>query len=282
MRQPLVTVVLLREQGESSMADAVSSLKNQTISDYEVTVAATARQGIRESHGEYVAFLDSGHVWKRRKLEIQLNRLTSNPALHWCYCSADTQGRVLPSGNILRPLLLNNFIQSSCVMARRSVLDILGNVDESGGCGLINDWDTWLRLAARYAVDFIAEPLTFRAPQVQMTEAEDIEAIYRSRQRVIEAAVARHRQQLADLRSQSLAQICVSAGHSYLKAQSRVQARHKFAEALTHNPHCSDAYLSWIASFLSWEVQQQIQDLKALARHTQAAADRSQDASLRL
>gem|GEM_PF-3888224 len=273
MATPTVSVILSRPRHEDHLQDALESVRGQSFFDLELIIRDTLQQAIREAQGEYVAFLDSDHLWDSRKLEKQLAKLGANSGLKWCY--SDARNRAQPesplhAGQVLRPLLMNNFIPPSSVVARREVFEALGGMDETGG-GASAEWDMWLRLAARYAVDFVPEPLT----QLRQQGPDgDIEELYRSQLRVVEAAVARHRSLLSDLRSYALAGICVSAGNSYLEAGNGGEARHKFAEALTHNPLRSDAYLTWASSFLSAEVQQQVRDLQALSRFTQPAPKR--------
>jgi hypothetical protein len=171
----------------------------------------------------------------------------------------------LHSGNILRRLLLKNFIPPGSVLLRRGVFEVLGGFDESGTYVSNEEWELWIRVAADHAVALVNEPLVLLPHPATATEPADGQRQL-SMKRVVESAVARHQDRLKDLRSESLAEICISAGNAHLKANQRDEARLHFAEALTHSPLRPDAYLSWVSSFLSSEAQQQIRDLHNLGR----------------
>ena len=257
MANPAVRVILT---GNCNEEQAKQQLTAQTFSNY----------AINGSQSEFIAFLNPRDLWSPRKLEKQVALLKVNPDLQWCYC-ASQRNTPRYSGQILRRLILNNFIPSSSVLMRRRAFEMqVSNPEHT------DEWDMWLRLSAAYPVEFLAEPLV-----TEGLAMEDTETLHNRKARVVEAAVARHPVQLKDLRSEALAEICVSAGNSYLAANNRFEARHKFAEALTHNPLLSAAYLCWASSFLSCEAQQQIRDLHALSRFADAWPKAAGQQSLR-
>lgn len=111
----LVSCVIPAYQAERWLADAVRSVLDQTWSPVEVIVvvdgatdrtlevaasfgerirvlrqsnagpAVALNHGIRESGGEFLAFLDADDLWPREKLALQLARLAADPALQACY-----------------------------------------------------------------------------------------------------------------------------------------------------------------------------------------------------
>jgi hypothetical protein len=251
----------------------LQTVQAQTFSDLEIVTADESWNAAAEkAQGDYLAFADAGQRWMPRKLEKQTLMLRQNPDVSWCYCDAWLSGTQirwsettrLPGGNILRPLLLKNFIPPGSVLMRRDVFAALGGFDESGVYLGSEEWELWIRLAAIHLVGVIHEPL-ISVPQAAAPDAKR----QQSMKRVVESAVARHQDRLKDLRSESLAEICICAGNAHLKANQRHQARLNFEEALTHSPLRSDAYLSWVSSFLSSEAQQQIRDLHNLGRQLQ-------------
>lgn len=130
--------------------------------------AASARnRGMREARGEFVAFLDADDVWLPGKLDVQLAYLRAHPGVglvcsgfsHW---EADADGRFPDpaerhpgtpgmdvddgrSGWIYHKLLLDNFVWTSTVVMRRSLIDRIGYYDEALRLG--QDYEYWLRAA---------------------------------------------------------------------------------------------------------------------------------------
>jgi len=275
--KPAVSIILSQKNSEDDLSSVLKTICAQTFSDFEILTASQhCNQAVANAHGDFLAFADQDHRWMPSKLQKQMLTLRENPEISWCYCDAFlsyTQSRCgetvrLHAGNILRPLLVKNFIPPGSVLLRRPVFDAAGGFDESGSYLSSEEWELWIRLAAEHPIALLNEPL-MSIPLPGPLAGPDSEQRQTSMKRVVESAVARDRDRLKDLRSESLAEICISAGNANLKADQRDQARLNFEEALTHAPLRSDAYLSWVSSFLSSEAQQQIRDLHNLGRQLQ-------------
>lgn len=131
-------------------------------------VAAARNQGIRAYKGDFIAFLDSDDEWLPDKMRSQVELFRSRPdTVGLVYTGVETVdgrgGRRLhiPSlrGTIRHELLLQNVIHGggSNVMLRRSVVEAVGEFDEE--MAAIEDYDYWVRVAWRFDVDFVPEPL---------------------------------------------------------------------------------------------------------------------------
>jgi GT2 family glycosyltransferase len=81
-------------------------------------------------------------------------------------------------GDLFADLLLRNFITTDAVIARRSVVQALGGFDEE--IRGTEDWDLWLRLAARHPVRYSPEP-TFVYRRGTNTLSSDRRAMDRMR-----------------------------------------------------------------------------------------------------
>lgn len=118
---PLVSVVIPFYSGVDWLCEAVDSVLNQTMTDYEILVIndgspedvtpfldaygdkvvyhykenggpATARNmGIELSTGKYVAFLDSDDRWLENHLQVQIDAMEQSGAM-WSYCGYRTFG----------------------------------------------------------------------------------------------------------------------------------------------------------------------------------------------
>jgi len=117
-------------------------------------LAGARNTGIRNSSGEYVAFLDADDLFLPEKVEGQVEVFEANQSYAVCYSDLlhfDEGGRSYrhrykyPSGDILEPLLHKQFINPLTVMARRKLFDKYGYFDEK--LRRSEDWDLWLRWA---------------------------------------------------------------------------------------------------------------------------------------
>jgi len=200
MRSPAVSIILPTFDRLEYLPDAVESVLAQTFEDWELLIAddgsaaptraylrtvahpprvrvlclehtgrpARVRNAaLREAKGEYVAFMDSDDVWRPDKLAVQIASLRARGGCGWSHTNflllgaAGRPAREMraAAGWILGPLLrTETVIALPSVVAVRALLDEVGGFDEE--LVMCEDYDLWLRLAARSAVVAIDAPLT--------------------------------------------------------------------------------------------------------------------------
>jgi glycosyltransferase involved in cell wall biosynthesis len=199
-KAPLISVILPTFNRLQYLPDALASVFAQTFQDWELLIVddgseaqtrtylqtledpprvrliqlahtgkpAMARNAaLREARGEYVAFMDSDDIWMPQKLSTQMAALRIHGDCAWSHTNfllVDSRGgslREMPAadGWILGPLLKTETVVAlPSVVASRALLSQVDNFDES--LTMCEDYDLWLRLAARSRVAAIAEPLT--------------------------------------------------------------------------------------------------------------------------
>ena len=137
--------------------------------------AASARNnGIEKARSEYITFLDSDDFYLHENLTKKIRVLDDNPHIGWVYSDwqyINEKGQTLEkgsdkfkykhkklSGKIFEELLRNrNFIDTGTVVIRRIVLNDVGFFDPM----ILSqeEYDLWLRIAVKYSVSYIDEPL---------------------------------------------------------------------------------------------------------------------------
>ena len=193
---PLVSIIIPAYNAEKTIQGTIESVLNQTITDFELIVINDGSQdstldiassiqdhrikvssypnagpnhsrnrGLAQATGDYVSFLDADDLWTQDKLEAQIKALQANPEASVAYSWTNWMNEagqflrrgsyVSVSGNVYAKLLLVDFIESgSNPLIRKQALVEVGGFDES--LLAAQDWDMWLRLAARY--HFVAVP----------------------------------------------------------------------------------------------------------------------------
>ena len=203
IEQPLVSVVMPTYNHAQFIGDAIGSVLDQTYKNIELIIidnyseddteeiiasfhntrikykkfrnngiiAASRNIGIRESHGKYIAFLDSDDIWVPTKIEKQIKLLENNENTFLVYSRYTVirnglfrkimpKRKRLKSGNAFIPLFLsNNFIGSSSVLLRNALVENNFLFDTDKRLRAIEDYDLWLRIAKNKRIDYVDESL---------------------------------------------------------------------------------------------------------------------------
>jgi glycosyltransferase involved in cell wall biosynthesis len=199
-------------------------------------------RGIQESSGAMLAFLDADDFWHPAKVERQLAMLRERNA-GWVVCEAEwldsaTERLVAPAGmglmegDILQSLFLHNFIVASTPIVSRQVLEAVGGFDESPDVAPVEDWDLWLRIAARYPLACVRERLvTVRLHNDSFLASTSLARRVCSLENVIDRAVAREPARLGPKRAVALHNTYFAAGVGAFRLGGRAEARRYFLKA---------------------------------------------------
>ena len=240
---PVISVIIPVYNGEKTIRETIESVLNQTFSELELLVindgsqdsslkivsdihdhrikvlsypnagvSASRNRGLYHATGELISFIDADDLWLPNKLEDQFKALQENPKAAVAYSWTDWigesnqllgRGSYLPEqGDVFAKLLLNDFVASgsNCLIRRQALIEV-GSFDESLAHG--EDWDLWLRLAARYEFALVPAPqILYRiSPNSVSFDVWKMEA---GSLKVIEKAFAIAPESLQPLKKQSL------------------------------------------------------------------------------
>ncbi|MEW6534158.1 MAG: glycosyltransferase family A protein [Candidatus Auribacterota bacterium] len=133
-------------------------------------VSAARNRGVTESRYPLIAFLDSDDEWLPNKLERQYTLMRDNNAVRICYTGESwiRNGNPFPhrkseqkfSGDIFEQCLNDCFIGCSTVMMEKALFMRAGMF--SLDFPVCEDYDLWLRIAARSKIYYINEPLILK------------------------------------------------------------------------------------------------------------------------
>ncbi len=200
--RPLVSIIIPTYRNRGNLKRAIDSALNQTYSPIEVIVvddnnptdqwrkttaaemdfyindkrviykkhlhnkngAAARNTGIKESRGDYIAFLDDDDYFKADKIEIQVNYLQLHPEYQAAYSQCE-RGEIiiaknLPSGNLGKEiLLLKTKLFTPSLIFKANAIKQINGFDES--FNRHQDYELMLRFFNEgFNIGAIQKPLT--------------------------------------------------------------------------------------------------------------------------
>ena len=204
-KQPLVSVIMPTYNHARFIGEAIDSVLNQTYRNLKLiiidnyskdntkeivasykddrikylkfknngVIAVSRNYGIRHSHGEYIAFLDSDDKWDKKKLEKQIPHFQSSKVVGVAsgailigdtpYYRKKNYGRSklgYVDYQYIDILNGNKIMTSSCIV-KRKILEKVRFFDENRDFCFIEDWELWLRMARFGLFRVLEDPLIF-------------------------------------------------------------------------------------------------------------------------
>src|SRR5664279_1743831 len=155
---------------ESSVRRTTSAVRVRLLSQSNRGPSAARNLGIQHAEGEWIALLDSDDAWEPGKLVAQMKFFKENPDYRICQTEEiwiRNGKRVNPmkkhqkfGGWIFEKCLPLCVVSPSAVMMHRKLFDEIGLFDES--LPACEDYDLWLRIAAKYPVGLIEKPYVIK------------------------------------------------------------------------------------------------------------------------
>ena len=184
-------IIVVNNSSTDNTIEVVKSFKDERIRIINTRnkgiIAKSRNVGLKESQGDYIAFLDDDDLWCPEKLEIQVEYLRKHPEYYLVYSNAwiidETGARkglimdleLFKEGEIFKYLVKCNFIPQLTVLMKREVFDNIGFFNEDHSVVPVDDYEYWLRVALQYKIGFVEEPLArYRVHSGGMSRAANL------------------------------------------------------------------------------------------------------------
>jgi glycosyltransferase involved in cell wall biosynthesis len=171
-------IIVYDDASTDETAEVVAQLKDDRLSYYRqpqnVGIAKNRTSCIRAARGKYIAWLDADDLYYPQAIETQSRLLDNHPnvaLVHSAYDVIDHAGQKLPdwpppfsedtvenAPDALAELVQSNYICAPTVMVRRVLQLEAGDYSKSLRDSS-EDWEMWMRLAARGDIAYIAQRL---------------------------------------------------------------------------------------------------------------------------
>ena len=220
--------------------------------------ASARNTGILNALGKYIAFLDADDLWVMEKLKIEVEVLESSKA-KWIYSDAfafsGDIGNILYKfsnnltqyeGDILESLIISCFIPSPTPIVEKGVFKVTGLFNEDPKMRNREDWDMWLRIAARYPVKLVSQPLAYyRVHSSSATGSEKRFSSVNGYLLTIEEAVKREPIRLGPLRNKVLSKLYFGEARSLASINHSKEARKMLINSMKFRPFRLILYIYW-------------------------------------
>lgn len=152
--------IVVNNFSKDNTIDVVESFKDDRIKLVNFSnngvIAASRNEGIRQSKGDWVAFLDSDDWWYPTKLKEcsrffgdydfiyhNLDIYTAKGKSHFW----KIRSRIFESPIFNDLLMKGNQVPNSSVVVKKEILDRVGPLDEAKEMFAVEDFDLWLRIS---------------------------------------------------------------------------------------------------------------------------------------
>jgi len=304
--RPKVSIIIPCFNASATIGETLASIKKQTFKDFEVIVvndgstddtnhilASHAEKlksslkiinqtnqgqtvaknvGIRNSQGQFIAFLDSDDLWAPEKLEYQLAYMEPRPHLALCYTEGilinekgDKIGVVNASsahrGKCFDKLLVRNNIVASSVLIKREILDMVGLFDEDfKAC---ENWDMWIRISKVSEIEYLARPLTYY--RVHLTNmSKNVDKMYTYRLKIIDKHLPTKTRDpiILEKRRTALFVTHLAFTKQHIENLELERARNSVSQALKLKPYEMICYRLYFKTLLGVKAFKVIQGMK--------------------
>lgn len=203
-------------------------------------LSAARNTGVKESTGDYIAFLDDDDRWHRTKISRQVSALEKDGEAGLATClvtSISPENQIIhcetstPSGDCSDELLVGNYIGTpSRILVRRTCFTDVGGFDES--LTTKQDWDFYLRACQDWRVAAVEDHLCFRTVHESMSSSPKIA------ERDNKVILEKHEELIRErsLLDKARAEVAERVGSGHLKAGNMKKARKYLKTSFSLSP----------------------------------------------
>jgi glycosyltransferase involved in cell wall biosynthesis len=171
-------LIIINDGSTDSSEEIIKSFNDERIKYFKKensgAQAAPRNLGISKATGDFIAFCDQDDIWYSEKLDKQIKVYEISEergGIGIIFCSAnliDEGDKKIGENSVLfegflsakesfNRLIMGNFITACSAIFPRHVFDEVGRLDEN--LKGVDDYDLWLRIAFKYGIIGINEPL---------------------------------------------------------------------------------------------------------------------------
>lgn len=186
-----IEIIIINNYSTDNTLEVISSFNDQRIKiinfKNDGVIARARNQGMVQSTGKYIAFLDDDDIWCPDKLELQIKYLEAHPEFGAVYSNAiiidekdNRKGFLLDrglteEGHVFQNLLGGNFITILTVLMRRELLESIGLFNEEPSLIAVEDYEYWMRIALKFEFGYIGKPLAlYRIHSTSMSKRNSV------------------------------------------------------------------------------------------------------------